>query len=307
MNHLNDVRAELWRIQYSRQRYLEKCSLQDLISRLSDISYNLLSFSDAGFPVSDCAPRTLWLRERAIHVHHELELRRVPETGEGQFPESLQQQYPNIQRALHVWHDRTIPAHQYFVKYGKHPELLKVLEKGLITVRPASDYDDPSLNPAVRDKELEAVISFPPGTGLRRQNDQGQYEDLPITGRIQARTRSPTDFYVFCTSATYQHRLFDDFNADACLLVHEPKVFVRKMVDALNRHYPNWLFGEKMVSYYDPLWFHGFAEIPFAKHFRYWYQNEYRVVVKPQPPVLRLSPIALDLGKISDLCQLIVL
>lgn len=299
--------VELWRSEYSRRRYLETCSLQDLHSRLFDIRHNLLSFSTVGFPESNILPRTLWLRERAIHVHHELELRQAHETGEGRFSELLKKQYPNIQKAIRAWGNRAIPDYQYFVKYGKHAELLSVLEKGYLRVRPASDYDDPSLNPAVRDKELEAVFSLPPGTRLQRQNGEGIYEDLPLIGRISVTTQSSTDFYVFCASAIYQHRLFDDFEADACLLIHKPKVFVLKIVDALKKDYSEWLFAEKMVRYYDPLWLNGFAEIPFVKHFRYWYQNEYRVVVKPRVPVRRLSPIVLELGKMSDICELIAL
>ncbi|HET6676594.1 MAG TPA: hypothetical protein VFG71_14710 [Nitrospiraceae bacterium] len=300
--------AEVWRSQYSNERYLEACSLQELATRLAEIQYNLLSFCPQGFPQSDCSPHCLWLKERAAHVQHELDLRQAHGFTENCASlNRIEQQYPNVQRAIQAWGNRRIPKSQYFVKYGQQAHLRKVFHEGLLYFQPASRYNDPLLNPAVRDTELEAAASLPTGTGLQRQNDQGNYEDIQIFGRMSVTNRSATDFYIFCSSAIYQHRLFDDFRADACLLVYRPKEFLLRMVDALKERYYNWLFAEKMVSYYDPLRLNCSIDIPFVKHFRYWYQREYRVVVKPKEPMTQLEPIWLNLGNVSDLCELIVL
>lgn len=220
---------------------------------------------------------------------------------------TILQKYPNVQRAIRAWGNRGVPDSHYFVKYGEQARLRKVFHEGLLYVQPVSRYNDPSLNPAVRDTELETLAYLPTGTQLQRQNDKGNYEDIPIFGRMSAKTRSPTDFYIFCSSAAYQHRLFDDFQADACLLVYRPKEFVMKIVDAFKESYSNWLFAEKMVSYYDPLRLNCSIDIPLSKHFRYWYQREYRLVVKPKEPMTHLEPIWLSLGKVSDLCELIAL
>jgi hypothetical protein len=139
------------------------------------------------------------------------------------------------------------------------------------------------------------------------QSDNGEYEEIPIVGRIFAKKKSETDFYIYCTAAKYDHRLFDDFKSDACLLVHEPKSFAMKIVEACKQGYSDWLFAEKMVCYYDPLRPNRIEDIPLSKHFRFWYQHEYRIVLKPKDPIKRLEPIKLSLGKVSDLCELIVL
>ena len=154
---------------------------------------------------------------------------------------------------------------------------------------------------------MEAVVGLPVGTRLERQNDNGEYQEIPIAGRIFATKKSETDFYIYCTAAKYDHRLFDDFNSDACLLVHEPNGFGMMIVEACKQGYSDWLFAEKMVCYYDPLRLDRIDDIPLSKHFRFWYQHEYRIVLKPKGPIKRLEQINLSLGKVSDLCELIVL
>ena len=72
-------------------------------------------------------------------------------------------------------------------------------------------------------------------------------------------------------------------------------------MQALKKRYPDWLFAEKMVSYYNPLRLNCSIDIPFVKHFWYWYQREYRVVVKPKEPMTHLEPIAAALPSISTL------
>ena len=194
-----------------------------------------------------------------------------------------------------------------FVKYGSAADLKELYDEGQIWIRPASGYSDPSLNLAIRDEELETVVGLPVGTRLERQNDNGEYQEISIAGRIFSKKKSETDFYIYCTAAKYDHRLFDDFNSDACLLVHEPKGFVRKIVEACKQSHSDWLFAEKMVCYYDPLRLDRIDDISLSKHFRFWYQCEYRIVLKPKDPVKKLERIKLSLRKVSDLCELIVL
>lgn len=223
------------------------------------------------------------------------------------FPEVFSPEYPKVKKAIRAWRGRSLPTSPYFVKYGKLADLKKLHDEGEIRLRPASDYSDPSLNLAIRDEELETVVGLPVGTRLKMQCDNGEYQEIPIVGRIFSRKKSETDFYIYCTAAKYDHRLFDDFNSDACLLVYEPKGYVRKIVEACKQGYSDWLFAEKMVCYYDPLGLNRIEQISLSKHFRFWCQREYRIVLKPKDPIKRLEPIKLSLGKVSDLCELIVL
>lgn len=300
--------SESQRTPYLTERYLEHSSLEELVQRLKDIRRNMLTFSSAGIPSYDFSPSVGGLIERAAHVELELELRQEKSKAIAlASPQIFSPEYPKVKKAIRAWGDRSLPTSPYFVKYGKLADLKKLYNEGQIRIRPASDYSDPSLNSAIRDKELEAVVGLPVGTLLKRQSDNGEYQEIPIVGRIFATKKSETDFYIYCTAAKYDHRLFDDFESDACLLVHEPKGFGMRIVEAYKQSYSDWLFAEKMVCYYDPLRFNGIEDISFSKHFRFWYQREYRIVLKPKEPIKRLEPIKLSLGKVSDLCELIVL
>ena len=300
--------SESQRTHYLSERYLEHSSLEELVQRLKDIRRNILTFSSAGIPSYDFSSSVSWLIERAAHVELELELRQATSTAIAlASPEVFSPEYPKIKQAIRAWGDRFLPTSPYFVKYGSPAELKELYGEGQIWIRPASGYSDPSLSLAIRDEELEVVAGLPLGTRLKRQSDNGEYQEISIAGRIFSRKKSETDFYIYCTAAKYDHRLFDDFNSDACLLVHEPKGFVRKIVEACNQSHSDWLFAEKMVCYYDPLRLDRIDDIPLSKHFRFWYQHEYRIVLKPKGPIKRLEPIILSLGKVSDLCELIVL
>jgi hypothetical protein len=300
--------SEAQQTQYLTERYLEHSSLEELVQRLKDIRRNMLMFSSAGIPSYDFSSNLRGLIERAAHVEHELELRQAKSSAIAlASPEIFSPEYPRVKKAIRAWGDYSFPLSPYFVKYGKLAHLKELYDEGQILIHPASYYSDPSLTPAIRDEELEAVIALPVGTRLKMQVDNGEYREIPIAGRIFNRKRSETDFYIYCTAAKYDHRLFDDFESDACLLVHEPKDFVRRIVEACKENYSDWLFAEKMVCYYDPLRPNRIEDIPLSKHFRFWYQHEYRIVLKPKAPIKRLQPIKLSLGKVSNLCELIVL
>ena len=300
--------SESQRTHYLTERYLEHSSLEELVQRLKDIRRNMLTFSSAGVPSYNASSSVSGLVERAAHVELELELRQATSTAIAlASPETFSPEYPKVKKAIRAWGGRPLPTSPYFVKYGKLADLKKAHDEGEIRLRPASDYRDPSLNLAIRDEELETVVGLPVGTRLKMQCDNGEYQEIPIAGRIFSRTKSETDFYIYCAAAKYDHRLFDDFNSDACLLVHEPKRFAMKIVEACTQSHSDWLFAEKMVCYYDPLHLNRIDDISLSKHFRYWYQCEYRIVLKPKDPVEKLEPIKLSLGKVSDLCELIVL
>lgn len=290
------------------ERYLEHSSPEELVKRLKDIRRNMLTFSKAGILSYDFSSSVSWLIERAAHIEVELELRQAKSSAIALASSDIfLPEYPKVKEAIRAWGGRSLPTSPYFVKYGKLAELKELHDEGQILIRPASGYSDPSLNLAIRDEELQATVGLPVGTRLKMQDDNGEYQAIPLVGRIFATKKSETDFYIYCTAAKYDHRLFDDFNSDACLLVHQPNGFVRKIVEACKQGYSDWLFAEKKVCYYDPLRLNRIEGIPFSKHFQFWYQREYRIVLKPKYPIQRLEPIKLSLGKVSDLCELIIL
>jgi hypothetical protein len=194
--------TESHRTHYLTDRYLEHSSLEELVQRLKDIRRNMLTFSSAGTPSYDLSSSISWLIERAAHVELELELRQTTSAAIAlASPEIFSPEYPKVKKAIRAWGDRSLPTSPYFVKYGKLADLQKLHDEGQIQIRPALDYSDPSLNLAIRDEELETVVGLPVGTRLKMQNDNGEYQEIPIAGRIFATKKSETDFCIYCTAA----------------------------------------------------------------------------------------------------------
>jgi len=305
---ISNLQQQEWRETYRLYRYLEHFSEFDITKRKDDILGNLLIFAEDGSPTFDQTVQMKGLIERLIHVDEEMIQRGKPissnllEDGSRYL-----YKYPNIQRAIRAWGDRKLIMGEYLVKFGKRKHLSQMMAAGKIRVNPASFYDDPSLNLAIRDKELEQLTYFPKGTKLKRQMDSGNYEEIKGILNISYTVKAPTDFYVYCLTKSYQHRLFDDFKADACLLIYDVGKFFRRFLDHLKKVYSDWLLASGEVRYYDPLFPTSPPNIPFNKHYRFGYQSEFRIVFKPKNPVEKLEPIYPDISRLDDCCELILL
>lgn len=304
---ISEIQKQEWRKKYLSNRYLAHYSVSELEKRLDDILLNLLVFSEDGSPSFDLSSQMRGLVERFIHLDEEM--RQNGGTLASDFlnnPSRYLNKYPNVLLAIKAWNSRKPEMGKYLVKFGSKKYLQKTKDAGKIHVRPTSSYDDPSLNEAIRDTELSQTISLPPGTRLNKRAASGEYEEIKGIRKISVTNSYPTDFYVYCMAKFYQHRLFDDFNADACLLIYDTEMFLDKFLNYLKTNYSDWLLASGEVSYYDPC-FPGSLSIPFSKHFRFWYQSEFRITFKPRSPAKKLNEIDIEMGSLSTCCELILL
>lgn len=145
---------------------------------------------------------------------------------------------------------------------------------------------------------------FPSGTGLSVQID-GEYREIPnIIGPLR-HTLHCENFYVFCAAGSFDPRLFDDFQADACLLIRDLNRFGLPLLRefAAVAGMPRQVHGS--VHYEDPL--HPVKEnhlVEMTKHFRYEYQREWRMVWNSEEPLaLVAAPIFLEIGSLVDSCE----
>lgn len=269
---------------------------------------NLLVFSEDGSPAFDQTTQMQGLIERFIHIAAEMNHRKTPllvnflEDASGYLC-----RYPNIRRAIKAWNNCKPVMGKYLVKFGKRTYLSQMRDAGKIQIKPASYYDDPSLNQAIQDQELLRTSVLPQGTKLKMQMNSGNYEEIEGILNISLTHSSPTDFYVYCLTKLYQHRLFDDFKADAALVIYDLNKFFRRLLDYLKKHYSDWLLASGDMHYYDPFFPSFPISIPFNKHFRFWYQCEFRIVFKLKSPVEKLEPINIEIGSLDDCCELVLL
>lgn len=314
------TQQELWQMQYRAKRYLQHLSDEDLAQRFNDILANLTVLTEDG-TIGCLRPSEgegVYWWTVCTHALDEWFLRgeTLPRLGPlartAQVPRSTWPQPPQALKAI-----KGRKATNILAKYGKRQHLRETLHKGLVRVAPASSYSDPSLNRAIKDNELEIAVLIPPSeVKVKIPAYPGGPPVVPVEvrGNVTRRLSSKTDYYVYCLSMVLDCRLFDDFQADACLIITRPKEFIERLESTFERAMPGWSGISWPVQYVDPFLHAGPLNTPdgnldvyLCKHFRYSYQEEYRFIWLPDQAQQFLTPMFLELGSLEDCCEMVEL
>jgi hypothetical protein len=299
---------------YAGAPYLGLLTTDELFKR-----YCLLFVSTMRMTADGFLEPTDWndLADKWIHAATEILLRDLSPDDERCRPDWSFVRTPNVTRAASSYSRRKLNwGDDVLVKYGSARFLRPALERGSFRISPANSYLDPSLNVARQDDELERRLvdaAIDMTSVLRQDVDKLSPEERVLYTRP---IRSVTNYYIFCMAGGWVPRLFDDFDADACLVITNPVRFARALRDAARGQLPDWHFVCEPVKYIDPVqdlrFLSGRAQERFApflcKDFRYLYQKEVRAAwLPPDPEVPRkdLDHIFVDLGSLSDYCELI--
>lgn len=191
----------------------------------------------------------------------------------------------------------------YIYKFGKNEHLDPMFKHGRIRISPASLYNDPSLNKAIQDDELSFSVSSRSDNLVIRKNDD---EIIPTYGNVTFHLKSNTNYYVHCFASKYTFREYDDFEANACIVISKPRVLFQKMMKAVSKKIHDFSGFASPVKYLDPLTCNPQdVDILFSKHFRYSYQNEVRTIWVPPLPIQHLEPLYIDIGCMENYAQII--
>ncbi len=274
-------RSELWRKQYEDDPYMRGLTDVELNERFADILTNQTALTEEG---KIWVGNIEWL-EKWSHVQLELQSRglglppyetikdrtKIPDPATIGLSSRVRADYPN-----------GIPESFTLFKYGKSKHLRPLLERGELLIRPASKYDDPSLNLAIGDKELV-------------------FEKVHYDERVQYTSRF--DFYIFCSSWLHSDRLIGDFPTDSVLVIEEPNEFFIRLATALDEK--DFKIDFNRVTYIDPLLLgdHHVTHIAYAKHMRFAYQFEHRFVAMPTKETV-LEERFLNLEPLQDIATL---
>lgn len=155
-------------MQYLADRYLQHLSLEDLVQRTVDVLSNYPILGVDGkmglYPIAEDGKHWFTL---FCNIMTEMELRNE------QFPDGFlkgapvpKPTWPEMPKGAEAMKTTDLTG-DYLFKFGKECHLRPMLKKGKIRIAPASSYDDPSLNKAVQDKELEG---FYPCETFRKEN-----------------------------------------------------------------------------------------------------------------------------------------
>lgn len=301
---------DIWKFQYMEKRYLEHVSQEELIVRENDIVANVTFLKDDLSRGVYPAWVELW-----AHVQVEWALREnrqpkplVDRIKDEKLPSSDR---PGLLEAVKTFKSMSIKEGTYWVKYGKYEHLKDTLSEGKLRISPASFYDDPSLNSAQRDSELE-LSYFSLGSEVTIQTinsnigqSDGSFKPLR---NVQYTISSQTDYYVCCLCMTFDQRIFSDFLYDCALIIKDPQKFLEKIIRAFKDRLPTYRRAAQPVRYFDPFNSNPRSfPVHFAKHFRFSYQKEYRIIWVPPSHDEAFDYVNVEMGNLEDICEVICL
>lgn len=302
---MDKAQYQAWAGDYRAKRYLEHATEQELRRRLDDIFVNMIVFTDDGRAVVR-KPLEANLHFRLFaHFFEEMKLR-------NQWPYSFplnhihfdDEQYPKVRRAGQLWRERGLKHGSCMLKFGKFQYLEPLLNRGEMRLCPASFYREPSLAAAINDDELQFTQQLH-GATVKIQDPDGTWRTAETVGPLRLTHTATSDYYLSCYAVLFENRLFDDFQADACLIIKDVDRFCNLLRDAVDRMRPKWTCIIGGVQYRDPYFPTRAPDVYFTKHFRYAYQREFRMIWGPPEPVERLEPLHVEMGDLSSICELI--
>ena len=191
-----------------------------------------------------------------------------------------------------------------------------MLHRGVVRLAPASTYRDTTLGAARADEELAKTYRRP-GNELRITGPDGR--PIKLIGDVSFSSQrslykggamQEIPYWMCSFSTDLDPRLFSEFGTgpdSACIVIFDPREFVRRALPHLNRAVPHatkqLLSNEYFDPYYPPA---GRLSVLRDKEMPYAYQREIRLIVDPEGSPLYAvdKPIFIEAGSIEDIAAI---
>jgi hypothetical protein len=294
---------EYWIQEYRNYRYLEHLSDIDLEDRLKHMIENLLILTPSGkIGLGDLNqyPWNIFIRKFA-HTKTEFNIRNSSPHHDFLNSSSIprpdaynSKQFKNISEIVNG-------SNPELIKFGKY----EFLSDYSLKISLAKSFDDPSLNLAQMDDEMKLVFKVGP-TEVSAKDSKGNV--LELIGPAEIKLNLEREYYVFCCSHSFDIRMFDNFEADSCLLIYDYKRFISDIVSKLREKIEIKDSGCDYVTYIDPVQPDiktDEIEIEFCKNLKYQYQNEFRYVFIPEDGQDLPNDIIINLWEASEYTKVV--
>lgn len=190
-------------------------------------------------------------------------------------------------------------------KYSKKKYNLESLKYGKFRIAPASFYNNSSLNYAIKDDELVFdLFQHPRNVSIKVQKNN---QIINPIGNLKRTYELNINYYIQCLSTSYEYRKFDDFEADSCLVIYDIEQFIKKVEQKLLEKYENFEFCFAEVEYIDPLKYNKKPLVFFSKHFKYSYQDEFRIILVPNEPKFDLEEFFIEIGSMEEYAKIVLI
>ena len=304
-------RQDWWSLDYFKDPYLIETPTQKLHKRYQDIIGNTTILDPSGkISFLMGKDRDAWM-SLAMHVQDELFARGIMPQRADDDIHLPNPTFPESPPGIKILGGRLLPSSAYLVKIGEYAHMRAMVETGEILISPASTYTDKSLTTAIRDDELKLFANCSASnihkTALGRS--VAHKFDLKRPGEITI-TRTLHDFYAYCLTHRYDHRLLDDFHKDSIVIINEPTIFLTKLAKAVESKYTSLLARVGAIGYYDPYFVEDWSREAdgFLKHFRYAYQKEFRLCWNvPTESAHAFKPFFVNIGDMRSYAELLTI
>lgn len=304
------------RRQYDSRHYARHLSQSELNRRIRDIFINLLRVNrEAKIDIGPITPETEVWMEKWTHVLEEMQLRYGPFPGGFTRDILHSEPFPNFasdlaSKAASALSSTGSKRGDVFIKFGKREFMERLYFEGALRIQAASYFAKTDHNGAVRDDELAinmcVVLSRDEVVKLVRNP-----QDVPIDApdqRIEVGFRALGDYWLYCVTNAVEPRHFVDFDADSCVIIRDCSKFTQLLREATRSRMSGAEMQNASAAYVDPLLpTSPRIDVPFAKHFRYAYQDEYRFCWLPPTLVKQVTHVDVQIGSLRDFSELIVL
>jgi len=287
---------ELWELQYQSYRFLERVPEKELKQRHKEILKNIRVYVQPDafkIPIINYLSSWYWLRkEHQTRLEFKLRHSPVPEVIELE-----KQQYSTTHNSA-----RIIGKFDRLFKFSEKKYLEDALHKGNILIRPALEFRTMENDNARQDDELKKS-TFMSGAYTRVLTMSGQR--IPVIGNL-TRSVSTQNYYAYCISSEFDHGLYSDFEADACLEIHDVASFAQRISTAAEIVLPDWEFEHLSVQYFDPyeICKNEHVDPILSKDFRFAYQKEYRFFWFSRGKFSTTGNQLLKLGNLADIAKI---
>ncbi len=304
-------RQDWWSLDYFKDPYLIHATSQKLHKRYQDLAGNSYELDASGkiSPVLGKAHET-WT-SLALHVQEELFARKIRPLRADEDIHLPIPSFPEAPPGLRILDNTQLPKTPYLVKCGKEEHIRAMVENGEIQISPASSYSEKSHTIAIQDQSELELLAYRATSSISGDFFGIDPRDSIRAGRreIEVRRNLP-NFYMFCTSHRYDFRLLSDFGSNAIAFIERPDVFLSRLVEGVAKTRPELVPRLGAVQYYDPYFVSdwSYSADGFLKHFRYAYQNEFRICWNsPLDSPFEAKPFFINIGSMTEYAKFIFL
>lgn len=287
------TRSDQMYLNYHLKPYMRTFSREEYAQRWGDIQTNITRINKRGLiSLADPKKEPIWI-QRFSDLLAEQQYR-------GGLPKDLPRSeavrsfLANRKNKI-VVDDETYMLERAIFKFGAQSHIRASFENEVLRFMPASYYASPELNSAQKDSETSFSFILMPEVLNELDGLSGllPFEVNDASGRLTVQFDTLQEYYMWCASDRFDPRTPYAFNYDTMLAIYDKKKFLKDIRKSL-MNLGGTNTKARSVDYFDPYTeLSTNVDVAFAKHFRFSYQKEFRIVThlkRPPSPIFVRVP-----------------